>query len=600
MDVKQSEVVQAFERYAEFIQSEEFKERERIRNGEPRQLSEMQREAMDLYNRGLNVFSLPSFVEWRASGKNDKHPYGRTGKLFYTRLHNCGEYPCPHGADFASLWNITRRGVPNIGVMAGATSGNLLIIDCDTKAAFEKMLSELARRIIPYWAFTSHRGGAFLVRVIEGEVKNVYKKKSKIKDVELLGRAHYAVLPPSIHPKGTPYAWYTPIPSASLLDPSASIPPVPIAVLDWLGAELHKAGRDELPALDVPAELRCLSRNNQLTWLNSSKDGARNLDAFNVACDLKGNGFSKSRAMDIMREFAARCDPPLDDKELKARVKSAYSRERTRARDFVTSQGIEDNASRVTRYDWEAAQEFADSYDWRGNFERKAKSARRMFQACIDRARMSHSRVWRASRRELAELANVNKGTADIFVLLFLSRGWLVHPETDKYVTGGASLFLFGETVHIPYSNKTCTTTVRNMDTQKMPKTDAEQNLFGAMRGCAWAVYRHLLASPETTKAAIARAVEHPRSSVTASLDQLVQAGLVNMAEGAFVGVPLTDNALANVRTVITKRDGGIVVKPVKERAKARRDKHKAEREINASVDMARAMDKYRDKLPIR
>lgn len=592
-DTKQREVVQAFERYAEFIQSEEYKERERIRNGEPRQLSEMQTEALDMYGRGFNTFPLPSIIEWRASGKTDKHPYGRTGKLFYTRLHNCGEYPCPHGADFASLWNITRRGVPNIGVMAGATSGNLLIIDCDSKPAFQTMLSELTRRNIPYWAFTSHKGGACLVRVIEGEVKNVYKKQSKLPDVELLGRSHYAVLPPSLHPTGTQYAWYTPTPSKSLLDPTASLPSAPIAVLDWLGAELYKSERDELPEVGVPVELRCLSRANQLTWKTGSKDGTRNLDAFNVACDLKGNGFSKSRTLAIMREYAARCAPPLEDKELKPRVKSAFSKDRDASRSHFSGA---DNSVTHKTYDWEAAQVFADACDWKGNFGRKADKARRVFYAFIDRARMSHSRVFRASERELAEFSNLDRRHVRPYKNRFLSLGWLTRPETDKFVTGGASLFLFGETVHIVPSNITCTTTGDDMDAWKMPKTDAEQNVFGAMRGCAWDVYRHLLASPETTKAAIARAVKHPRSSVSAAVDQLVQAGLVNLAEGAFVGVPVTDTGLADVKTITTKRGGGLVVKPVKERAKKRRDKHKAEREINASKDMARAMSRYREK----
>lgn len=593
-DTKQSEVVQAFERYAEFIQSEEYKERERIRNGEPRQLSEMQAEALDLYGRGFNVFPLPSLIEWRASGKTDKHPYGRTGKLFYTRLHNCGIDPCPHKCDdFASLWNITRRGVPNLGVMAGATSGNLLIIDCDSKPAFQAMLSELTRRKIPYWAFTSHKGGACLVRILEGEVKTVYKKQSKLPDVELLGRSHYAVLPPSLHPTGTQYTWYTPTPSASLLDPSATIPPVSIVDLDWLGAELYTSESEALPEVGVPVELRGLSRANQLTWKTGSKDGARNLDAFRVACDLAGNGFSKSRALAIMQEYAARCDPPLEDKELKPRVKSAFSKDRDAARSHFNGA---DNSVTHKAYNWEAAQAFADSYDWRANFPRRADKARCIFYAFIDRARMSHSRVFRASERELAELANLDRKSVQSYKKRFLSLGWLARPETDKFVTGGASLFLFGEGVHISPSNITCTTTGGNMDAWKMPKTDAEQNVFGAMRGCAWAVYRHLLASPETTKAAIARAVKHPRSSVKAAIDQLVQAGLVNLAEGAFVGVPVTDTGLAEVKTVTTKRNGGMVVRPVKERAKKRRDKHKAEREINASVDMARAMSKYHEK----
>ncbi|MFZ1041434.1 MAG: hypothetical protein WCA79_08790 [Anaerolineales bacterium] len=252
------------------------------------------------------------------------------------------------------------------------------------------------------------------------------------------------------------------------------------------------------------------------------------------------------------------------------------------------------NEAFIPRHNWQAAQTFADSHDWRADFGYGANCARKVFQACIERARMSASNVWRASRRELAELANVDKSTVDIYIPLFKSRGWLACPETDKFVTGGASLFLFGESVRTPYSITTCTTTVRNTDGQKMPKTDAEKNIFGTMRGCAWAAYQHLLTSPEKTKAAIARAIKQPDSSVKVALEQLIHAGLVSMAEGAFVGMPVTDDYLETITTIRTK-DKQKVVKP---KAQLRRARHKAEREINASADMMRSIRRYRDKLP--
>jgi hypothetical protein len=393
-------------------------------------------------------------------------------------------------------------------------------------------------------------------------------------------------MPPSYHPAGTQYDWYTPNPSASLLDDTATLPPVSIALLDWLGVELHnRRDSNELPALpdNVPSELRCLSQKNLLAWANGSKDGTRNLDAFNIACDLKGNGFSKARAISCLQEFAARCDPPLPESELKSRVKSAYRKSRTRARDSVTSHTGKDNA----RYEWEAAQAFADSYDWRGHFGRKSLKARAVFQACIERTRMSHSRIWRASERELAELANCHRHNVRAYLKVFIALKLLARPETDKYVTGGASLFLFGEGVRNTTSTTTCTTTGSNSDTPKLPKTDAERDVFGAMRGCAWVVYRHLLANPERTKAGLARAVGQPRSSVSAALAQLIGAGLVSAAEGAFIGLPVFDNTLAQVT---------VNGRPVKERSRMRREKHKHEREINANVDMARAIKRYREK----
>ena len=66
------------------------------------------------------------------------------------------------------------------------------------------------------------------------------------------------------------------------------------------------------------------------------------------------------------------------------------------------------------------------------------------------------------------------------------------------------------------------------------------------------------------------------------------------MAEGAFVGMPVTDDYLETITTIRTK-DKQKVVKP---KAQLRRARHKAEREINASADMMRSIRRYRDKLP--
>ncbi len=550
-------------------------------------LTDIQETAKDLYRRGFNVFPLPEAYEWRANaegGKPDKHPFGRTGKLFYTRLHFCGDGECHHvkqGAIFSSLF---RRA--NIGVMAGQTSGNLLIVDCDSGTAFENVGYNMVKNNIPFWSFKSHRGGAYLVRVIEGEVKNVPAKNSTIKDVELWGRAHFAVLPPSIHPSGDAYRWNTPEPRTSLLSPTESIPPVSITALEWLGAKLYKGNERGNDDLDVPSELRCLSHKNQLAWMEGGREGARNLTAFDIACDLAGNGFTKQQAESVMREFAERCTPALSSKELSARIESAYKKDRDAARaHFGTVQ------ARQSVYEWEQAQEFVGAYNWPAQFGKRASVVRSVFLACIERAKMSHSGIWRASERELSEAVQRDRKTVRRAKLDLLAAGLLVLPETDRFVTGGASLFRFGGNVITSPSITTCTTTGGNNDGPKLPKTDAERDVFGAMWGCAYDVYSHLLTQPERTKAAIARSTNNNAGSVRIALEQLRAARLVTFseAEGVYYGEPVTDATLRELACTLTKRG-----KVASGRSQARREKHAAEREINASEDMARAIERYR------
>lgn len=550
-------------------------------------LTDIQETARDLYKRGFNVFPLPEAYEWRAQakGKPDKHPFGRTGKLFYTRLHYCGDAECRHVGKRGNFLNLFRRA--NIGVMAGQTSGNLLIVDCDSGDAFENVGYSMVKNGIPFWAFKSHRGGAYLVRVIEGEVKNVPAKKSIIKDVELWGRAHFAVVPPSIHPSGDAYQWYTPEPRTSLLSPTESIQPVSITKLEWLGAKLYKGSKQANDDLDIPAELRCLSHKNQLAWVEGSREGARNLAAFDIACDMAGNGFTRQQAESVMREFAERCTPALSSRELNDRIDSAYKKERDAARSHFGTAQAHQNV-----YEWERAQEFVNVYDWSAQFGKRASVVRSVFLACIERARMSHSGIWRASERELSEAVQRDRKTVRKAKLDLLAAGLLVLPESDRFVTGGASLFRFGENVIISPSITTCTTTGGNNDGPKLPKSDAEKDVFGAMWGCAFDVYRRLLTQPERTKAAIARSTKNNAGSVRIALEQLQAARLVTFseAEGVYYGEPVTDATLRELANTLTKRG-----KVAGGRSQARREKHAAEREVNASEDMARAIEKYRN-----
>ncbi len=598
--------MQTVKKYLEYVNSGEYQKHERIREGLPHILNFTQETALDLYQRGFNVFPLPSVNEWRGRPNNkgnlDKHPFGRTGKLFYTRLHYCGA-DCSHlrrGDDFLSLFQVSKHGAPNIGVMAGVTSGNLLIIDCDTKESFEHVLREHTERKIPFWAFTGHRGGTILVRVIEGEVKTLYKTKRKeedgiLREVELLGRSHYAVIPPSIHPMGTHYTWYTPEPRSSLLE-GATLPPVSIKSLEWLGAKLHKS-RCDRELLNVPSALQVLSLNNQMIWVNGCKDGERNLRTYDVACDMAGNGITQECALEYMREFAERCYPPLSDGELRDRVKSAYSRERNPAR-YFRGENLSQLQNRIKLGSWDAAQNFAGSFDFR-TLPGNPNKSRRVFLACIERARMDGAFLWRASIRELAELAFVDKSTASDCTRRFIAAGLLERPDSSNgerpYDNGGASLYRFGgivfQSAQIPYTKQTVTTTVRNSVKEKLPNTDVQKDVFGVMRGCAWEVYCHLLENPEPTIARIAKTVKHPYTSVSEAVKQLIAAGLASLAEGFYTGIPVTDAKMTEITVIGRDRRSKANIHG---RAQRRREQHRHDRELDANRDMHRSIKKYR------
>jgi len=239
-------------------------------------LTAIQSTAIDLYRRGFNVFSLPSAWEWKARPDYEKDPNKKPPylllPLFICRLHYCGP-ACNHLREREQFTALFERA--NIGVMTGRTSGNLISIDCDSQTAFETIGSELIQRGLPFWGIGSHRGGAYFLRILEGETANM--AETRFQEVQVWGNAHYQVLPPSIHPLGTIYRLITPEPRYCL-PKGQSLRPISIQTLDWLGLTLaiesrRKWQEPELNSLPKWAEM--LSLHNRETLAKGVPDGNR-------------------------------------------------------------------------------------------------------------------------------------------------------------------------------------------------------------------------------------------------------------------------------------------------------------------------------------
>jgi predicted transcriptional regulator len=482
-------------------------------------LTDTQLTALDLYTRGLNVIPL-------RYGK--KKPY-ILEPFFTARLHHCGP-ACQHKGqnDIAELFRHT-----NIGIMTGRTSGNLIAIDCDSQVAFRKIGLELTARNLPFWAVSGHRGGAYLLRVVEGEAGNIPKAKSKFADVEIWGNRHLMVTPPSIHPLGDVYQWVTPEPRF-YLPAGTTIPAVRIAQLDFLGVKPQldaRKERNDSELLGLPGWATGLSRQNRQTLTAVLTEGERNNRIFSLACDMQGIGVDYKETEVVIMDIADRAGLPRD--QASATLRSAYSKEREPAR------GSEGGLK-----EWQRAQILARSYDWYGKFGRKALKRRAVYLACIERARRDGRTHWRATAREVAELANLNKKTA-AKSLQDLARALLVkRVNPDKHNDAGIYRFL-GLSM-IGTVNKTGSYSVPILDA---PKTQAEQDVFGKIGLVSWHVWRILLKQPARNATEIAKATGLRRSSVYAALKILRQADirLVISAEGVYYGEPRTDASLAEM-----------------------------------------------------
>lgn len=499
--------------------------------------SDVQLTALDLYERGFNVIPLQ---------RHEKKPFV-LASYFTARLHHCGA-TCKHKGidDITSLFE--RK---NIGVVMGRTSGNLLALDCDSQQSFKQIGRELTARAIPFWAITGARGGACLLRILEGEAAN--QDKSNVQDVQVWGNRHMVVIPPSIHPSGILYQWATPEPRFCL-PPRETIPAVSVTVLEWLGVRLDLEARrqfQEPELFGLPEWAAGLSYRNRETFGRELSEGERNTRLFALACDLHGIGRPYHEGEAVLLDKARRSG--LSDAEAVRILKNAYNQEREPARKGGGGEQL-----------WQRAKNYAASYSWRETFGRKANTRRAVYLACVERARCEGRETWRATVRELAELSNLNKDT--IFAVLHdLVTAKLIQPvKTEERI--GVYRFVGLSKFRTLYT--TGSYSVRNLDT---PKSTAEQDLFGKLGLVAWHAWRYLLDQPAEGGSEIARETGLPRSSVHAAVKRLQSAGLVTRAgDGMLYGEPRTD---ASLQSLALSCNGG------ESRSTARKENHRIERE---------------------
>ena len=504
--------------------------------------------AQRLYKLGLNVFPVPSpreVLAWAADpsyGAKEKKPRDSNSKppylihvIFNNRLHVCDETCAAitrktrrgclaENETFENLFFDPRTGyVANLAVMLGKTSGNLMVIDCDSQDAFKRNLEIVQQKNIPHWAYASFRGGGILVRILEGEVDN--KKKCLETDVEIYGNHHYAVLPPSLHPQSIYYSWLNINPIAD--DNITPLKPVSIRELNWLGISLLyerpsidsaiKTNATKLDLTGYPTWLSKLSKANQEFVINGTKLSRRNSSLFAAACDMAGNQIEYQAAESLLLDACSKCNPPYPYDEAVRSIHSAYSTPREPAQ-------LRQNNSDQSQI----AIEFLKKFNWKlmgGTW----KSDMAVFIATIERAR-AENQVFRCTIREITELSNRSIAT----VINSLNR--LACIDNEDSIGGVPSLLVldhhddsnnaayyrFSDSVinwteleqYLTLDNSVLNVYIPN------PSTDAEKDVEKKIGTLGWKIWKYLLENPRKTRAEIAVALNLHRHSVRRQLHE--------------------------------------------------------------------------------
>lgn len=526
-----------------------------------RQLSSIQNQALDLYARGLNVFPAPRPEEvrrWAATTKNDPEakPVYLLKPLFYARLHVCGP-DCRRRynetgrrcvAEAAEFINLFERA--NLAVMLGRTSGNLFELEADNPRTFDRLGATLQERGIPFWALTSSRGGAFLMRLVEGEAENAPTVEGW-PDLQIWGNQHYQLLPPSIHRTGIVYQWVGDSPRASLL-PGEPPPAVNLADLAFLGVKLNRRRGKKAELYGLPEWTIVLSERNRAILSTKIPAGIRNIKltraVYDMAAAMDRGACSWQDITALLLDFCRRTEYPYSH-ALQMMQSAEKKRDLTGAREYHGNQHTETAADRAAK--------FAAAFDWR-ICERTATTDRAVFLACIERARLDNSDTFRAAIREIALMANITKKTA-LQALRRLARptrarpALLIRQEADS-ARIEATRYQFspdcqpsGGSVGVYPIISTCLISGVITDTQKQDITALHDIFY--RRKAAGRVYDFLLAGGSGKASQLARALKMARTTVIDSLQWLTKNGLAvyNRADGMYYGEAKTTAELETI-----------------------------------------------------
>lgn len=230
-----------------------------------------------------------------------KHPYAP--------LAPRGCYSASRDPDVVARWWAAEPAA-NVAIATGRAHG-LLVLDVDAPHGGEASLAALEQEHGPLprtWTVRTPRGGRHYYFALADDGAAVPSPASVRPGVDIRADGAMAVAPPSRAPAGA-YTW-----EVSPADLAAPAPCPP-----WLVA-LARAAR----AGDGPRGNGHAASVDWAQLLAGVPEGARNQRLFEAACRLRRAGVPRELAAELLHALAARCQPPLAEREVQQLLASAW------------------------------------------------------------------------------------------------------------------------------------------------------------------------------------------------------------------------------------------------------------------------------------
>ena len=216
--------------------------------------------------------------------------------------------------DARALWE--RNPNLNIGIVCGAPSHGLLVLDFDIDeerekdgyaalSAWEKTNGELPETAV---SITGSGGMHYLYRT---DRNSIHPSANHDLGVDVRCDRSYIVAPPSVHPNGNRYEWQDHPEDVPIATANGT-------VYDFLDHVQRNGGHDET-----------VKENGKFKLPDKIEKGNRDEILFKYACHLRAIGRSDEEILNsVMGVNYTRCDPPMDADEVKKKVRSACKYER--------------------------------------------------------------------------------------------------------------------------------------------------------------------------------------------------------------------------------------------------------------------------------
>jgi len=260
--------------------------------------------------------------------RQNKKPYLKEWKPYQTKKANQDQ--------IQSWWQ--RWPNANVAIVTGKISG-IDVVDVDSKAGMDALSEFLPDSLITPIARTPGGGWHYYFEYKKGLVN----KARVITGCDTRSEGGYIICPPSNNGKGKTYAWMDGL-SIAKVKPAA----MPEMLFDILQAGDAKPA-DSSPQYkngSIPYNKNTFTRGAQhlepqQTITNRNKhnisfdEGTRDESLFHIALCLKKGGMENDNILKTLYCIGSNCNPPFPEKEIQAKIESAFKRAENRNRNLT-------------------------------------------------------------------------------------------------------------------------------------------------------------------------------------------------------------------------------------------------------------------------